>query len=227
MNAVSRCFLLTSRGAPFDHVLPSENKRIHRSSRAPAVPARPVPSVSKDDPVAHGARVTRYSRASEDLEKENKVRHAAKAGAEAVVDVLLLAIGAAIAYISWGYGFGSIARPGPGLYPFFVGSAIASFAAILLASHAKAPPAHEPLEKAQRKTLALMAVTFCFWILAMPLLGYVIVTGLATLAFCKTMKLEGWRKPISVATGISLFIYLVFDRWLYIDLPRGMLFGAN
>ena len=52
------------------------------------------------------------------------MRHAGKLGAEAAVDLLLLAIGAAIAYISWGYGFGSIARPGPGLYPFFVGSAI-------------------------------------------------------------------------------------------------------
>jgi len=146
-------------------------------------------------------------------------------GAEAAVDVVLLAIGGAVAYISWGYGFGSIARPGPGLYPFFVGCAIALFAAVLLASHTRVPPAHEPLDKAQRRTLALMAATFCLWILVMPLLGYVLVTGLATLAFCKTMQLEGWRKPIAVAAGISLFVYLVFDKWLYIDLPRGILFA--
>ncbi len=155
------------------------------------------------------------------------MRHAARFGAEPAVDVLLLAIGGAIAYISWGYGFGSIARPGPGLYPFFVGTAIALFAAILLAAHIKTPPDHEPLDKAQRRTLALMAATFCLWILAMPVLGYVIVTGLATLAFSKTMKLEGWRKPIALSASVALFIYLIFDKWLYIDLPRGVLFGAN
>ena len=57
----------------------------------------------------------------------------------------------------------------------------------------------------------------------MPFLGYVIVTLLATYAFCKIMKLEGWWKPLAVSVGTALFIYLLFDYWLYIDLPRGIL----
>ena len=146
--------------------------------------------------------------------------------AEHAFDLLLLAVGALIAYVSWGYGFGSLARPGPGLYPFFVGAAIALFSAILLAAHVKAPPQHAAFEPGQATTLALMAVTFCLWLLAMPLLGYVVVTALATLAFCKTMKLEGWRKPLAVSGGTALFIYLLFDKWLYIDLPRGI-FGPG
>ena len=147
-------------------------------------------------------------------------------GAEAAVDVLLLAIGIAIAWISWGYGFGTIAQPGPGLYPFFVGGAIAVFAAIVFVSQIRTSADHRALDKSQRRTLYLMGLTFCAWIVTMPVLGYVLVTGLATLAFCKTMKLEGWGKPIAVAAGVSLFIYLVFDKWLYIDLPRGLLFGS-
>jgi len=66
-----------------------------------------------------------------------------------------------------------------------------------------------------------MVAVFCPWILMMPLLGYVVVTLLATYAFCRIMKLEGWWKPISVSAGTALFIYLLFDYWLYIDLPRG------
>jgi len=154
------------------------------------------------------------------------MRHAAKFGAQSAVDVLLLAIGIAIAYISWGYGFGSMARPGPGLYPFFVGTAIAVFAAVLLGANVKAAPGEERLDNTQRRTLAWMAAIFSLWVLAMPLLGYVLVTGIATLAFCKTMQLEGWRKPLAVAAGLSLFIYVIFDKWLYIDLPRGV-FGGN
>jgi hypothetical protein len=57
------------------------------------------------------------------------------------------------------------------------------------------------------------------------LLGYVVVTAIATFAFGKTMKLEGSRKPLALAGGTALFIYLLFDKWLYIDLPRGI-FGS-
>ena len=79
------------------------------------------------------------------------------------------------------------------------------------------------LDKEGAGTLALMTLTFCLWILAMPRLGYVVVSLLATYAFCKIMKLEGWRKPLAVSVGTALFIYALFDYWLYIDLPRGIL----
>lgn len=134
----------------------------------------------------------------------------------------LLTLGLAVSGISWGYGFGSLSQPGPGLYPFFVGLAIAVSALFITLSELKS--AAEPvLDRAGAKTFVLMSVTFCLWILAMPLLGYVLVTLLATYAFCKIMKLEGWRKPLAVAAGTTLFIYLLFDYWLYIDLPRGLL----
>jgi hypothetical protein len=149
------------------------------------------------------------------------MNEAARAGLEAGFALFLLAAGVLIAYISWGYGFGSLERPGPGLYPFFVGSAIALFAAILLGSLLQRPPRRSPLSEGASRTVLFMSLTFCAWILAMPVLGYVIVTALATYVFCKTLKLEGWRKPAVIAVGTALFIYLLFDKWLYIDLPRG------
>ncbi|MCC7483664.1 MAG: tripartite tricarboxylate transporter TctB family protein [Burkholderiales bacterium] len=146
-----------------------------------------------------------------------------KFGAEAVFDSLLLLAGVAIAVVSLEYGFGTVARPGPGLYPFFVGTAIAAFSLPLLVAQVRSRAGSAPLDRGEARTLALMIATFCFWILAMPLLGYVIVTFLATLALCKVMRLEGWRKPLAVSGGTALFVYLLFDLWLYIDLPRGIL----
>ncbi len=66
-----------------------------------------------------------------------------------------------------------------------------------------------------------MVGAFCIWILLMPLLGYGVVTLLVTWAFCKIMRLEGWWRPLAVSPGRAAFIYLSFDSWLYIDLPRG------
>ena len=142
---------------------------------------------------------------------------------EAFFAALLSAAGVGICVVSWGYGFGSVSSPGPGLYPFFVGLAIAVCAALILAFDRPAAPVSSVPDAGAARTLVFMTVTFCFWIVAMPLLGYVIVSLVATYAFCKILGLEGWRKPLAVAGGTALFIYLLFDRWLYIDLPRGLL----
>ena len=142
---------------------------------------------------------------------------------EPFVVFLLLVLGLAISVISWGYGFGSLRQPGPGLYPFFIGVAIAVFSLFILISELRSGTSERVLDKQGAWTLALMTLTFCLWIVAMPLLGYVVVSLLATYAFCKIMKLEGWRKPLAVSAGTALFIYALFDYWLYIDLPRGIL----
>ena len=138
-------------------------------------------------------------------------------------DFLLLVLGIVITAISFGYGFGSLARPGPGLYPVFLGMAIAVFSFFILRSDLRSETASPVLDKAGARTLVFMTLIFCLWIVAMPLLGYVLVTLLATYAFCKAMKLEGWWKPLAVSGGTALFLYLLFDYWLYIDLPRGIL----
>ena len=142
---------------------------------------------------------------------------------ETFFDFFLLFLGLVISIISWGYGFGSLRQPGPGLYPFFVGAAIAIFSVFLLISALRSATSKPVLDKEGAKTLILMTATFCLWILVMPVLGYVPVTLVATFSFCKVMKLEGWRKPLAVSGGTALFIYLLFDYWLYIYLPRGIL----
>ena len=143
--------------------------------------------------------------------------------AATLCDIALAILGLAVAYVSWNYGFGNLARPGPGLYPFFIGVAISICAVVLLISDWRAPSAETLFDKAALSTASLMTLTFVLWIAAMEFLGYVIVTLLATYAFCKIMRLEGWRQPLAVSAGTAAFIYLLFDYWLYIDLPRGIL----
>jgi hypothetical protein len=150
------------------------------------------------------------------------MRSGARIGLEATFDTLLLVVGAVIAYVSWGYGFGSLSRPGPGLYPFFIGIAIVVFASFTLAGSLRARSAQRALDGSGTRTFAIMTATFCLWIVSMPILGYVVVTLVATFVFAKAVKLEGWVKPLALACGTALFIYLLFDVWLYIDLPRGV-----
>jgi putative tricarboxylic transport membrane protein len=137
--------------------------------------------------------------------------------------LFMFILGVVITVTSWGYGFGSLRRPGPGLYPIFIGVMICIFTLFILLSEIRSKASKPVLDNEGAKNLILMTVTFALWIAAMPLLGYVVVTLLATYAFCKIMKLEGWWKPLAVSGGTTLFIYLLFDYWLYVDFPRGIL----
>ena len=143
---------------------------------------------------------------------------------ESVFDAVLFCVGAVIVYVSWGYGFGSLEQPGPGLYPFFVGATIVACSLVLLVARLRSGEKAALPDRRAARTLVLMTLTFCLWILAMPLLGYVLVTFIAAHAFCKAVALEGWRKPLALSAGTAAFIYLVFGYWLYIDLPRGIFF---
>jgi putative tricarboxylic transport membrane protein len=142
---------------------------------------------------------------------------------EMLFDLFLVLLGIIITIVSLGYGFGSLRRPGPGLYPFFIGVAVLVLSLFVTISELRPKTDPHLMDRGGIKTFVLMIITFCLWILIMPLLGYVIVTLLATYAFCKTMKLEGWWKPLAVSAGTAFFIYLLFDYMLYIDLPRGLL----
>ena len=142
---------------------------------------------------------------------------------ETVFDFILTGLGLIILITSLAYGLGTFRRPGPGLYPFFIGLGILVFSGALLILEFR-PQTRRPLfNREDVKTLLFIVVAFCLWILMIPFLGYVIVTLLVTYGFCKIMKLEGLWKPISISAGTALFIYLLFDYWLYIDLPRGIL----
>jgi putative tricarboxylic transport membrane protein len=138
-------------------------------------------------------------------------------------DLCLPAGGVIIILISLNYGFGTWRKPGPGLYPFFLGFSLAFFGLLLILSGLRSHIPILPLQRGDLRIFFSMIAAFCLWILLMPLLGYVAVTLFATFGFCKVMKLEGWLKPLFLSFGTTLFIYLLFDYWLYIDLPKGIL----
>lgn len=131
--------------------------------------------------------------------------------------------GIVIMILSSSYGVGSLSRPGPGIYPFVVGLFILPLSLALFISSLKGGKKGSILSGREIGTFVAFIATCAFWILAMPLLGYTLVTLMAVFFLSKIMKLEGWFKPLLLSAGTALFIYLLFDIWLYVDLPRGFL----
>jgi putative tricarboxylic transport membrane protein len=123
--------------------------------------------------------------------------------------------------VSASYGLGTPAKPGPGMYPFVIGLFIFPLSLSLFISSLKCKKKGAILNVGETGIFVSFIGACAFWILAMPYLGYPIVTLIATFFISKIMKLEGWLKPLILSAGTALFIYLLFDFWLYIDLPRG------
>jgi len=144
---------------------------------------------------------------------------------EVLFSCLILACGIVALTGSVQLGVGSLSQPGTGLFPFFAGLMIiiAASMAIVNSITGKASESEFILKKNGFGTLAGIIVVFAGWILAMPALGYVVVTFTAVLALAKLLSLEGWLKPLGLSAATSLATYILFDRLLYLDLPRGLL----
>jgi hypothetical protein len=140
---------------------------------------------------------------------------------ERIAHLAIALAGIVIMALSATYGLGTVAKPGPGLYPFVVGLLILGLSLSLLVSCLRCESRGALFERGQSGIFFLFIAACCFWILAMPYIGYPAATFAASLFIAKIMKLEGWVKPLAVSAGTALFIYLLFDFWLYIDLPRG------
>ena len=142
---------------------------------------------------------------------------------EIILNVLAMILGLLVMGLSWQLGLGSLARPGTGLAPLLAGGMIFFSALSLVLFQGKThqdTPSFHPREK---KTYFLMTVVFVGWMLALPLLGYILGTFLATFSLAKVMKIPGWLRSFLLSIGTTLFCYFLFDFWLYMDLPRGIL----
>lgn len=125
--------------------------------------------------------------------------------------------------LSLSYGIGTPGKPGSGLYPFAIGLFIFPLSLSLFISSLRSRKKGSVLNREETMIFLSFVGACAFWIIAMPYLGYPVVTLLATFFLFKIMKLEGWLKPVILSAGMALFIFILFDYWLYIDLPRGFL----
>ena len=143
---------------------------------------------------------------------------------EGLFNIVQIIMGLVIMILSAQLRIGTLAKPGSGLFPFFCGFLILILAILIMIRPEKKEDHVKVLsDRYAKKNLALMVITFILWILLMPFLGYLLVTFIGTYSFSKIMRLEGWQKPLILSAGTLVFCYLLFDYYLYLDLPRGFL----
>jgi putative tricarboxylic transport membrane protein len=124
------------------------------------------------------------------------------------------------------YPRGTMAQPGPGLFPLAVGMLmlIAALATGLESWSRKTwgkmdwPRAADAL-----RVLAVLAASLGYFLL-LPRLGHPVSATLVTLAVLQIMSLQGWVLKLGFSLAIGLGSYYLFSVLLGVPLPAGIWF---
>lgn len=121
------------------------------------------------------------------------------------------------------YPWGSVAQPGPGLYPALVGALVllASLGVgIETASRRSGRHVDWPVGPALRRLAAILGPT-AGYVALLPYLGHPVAGTLLTLAVLHAMGLGRWPVKIGVAVAVGLGSHYVFAALLGVPLPVG------
>ncbi|HWM72207.1 MAG TPA: tripartite tricarboxylate transporter TctB family protein [Nocardioides sp.] len=159
-----------------------------------------------------------------DLEAEvahDLEEHRPPAGGPAyqVVGALVaLAVGVVGAVLAYGYGLGTLRRPGAGLWPFVISVVIVVLAVILLVVGRKL----EDSERFTRVSLLVLigGASFVAFAALLPTIGFEIPSLLLCLLWLKFLGGESWRSTVLVSVGAVAAFYLLFLYGLRIPLPH-------
>ena len=78
-------------------------------------------------------------------------------------------------------------------------------------------------QSGESKALALIIV-FVLYLFLMKGVGFYISNLLFVVGCSRLIGARDWTKPLALAVGIDLFCYLLFEVWLKVSLPKGLLF---
>jgi hypothetical protein len=77
--------------------------------------------------------------------------------------------------------------------------------------------------KGEAKVLVMIAV-FVIYILMIKWLGFFVSNFFFVIIASRLIGARNWRGPVGLSVGINLFCYVLFDVWLKLSFPRGIMF---
>jgi putative tricarboxylic transport membrane protein len=124
-------------------------------------------------------------------------------------------------------GLGIMHSPGPGLMPFYTSLALAFLALVLLSlailGKGSREVPDETLEKGNWKKPAYALGALLLYAFFLEKLGYLLCTLLLIGFLLKVIERKPWAVTVTTAVLASLGSFIMFQVWLKIQLPAGIL----
>lgn len=158
---------------------------------------------------------------------------------ETASNLVLILFGAGFLFYALQYPLDSWENPGPGIFPLAAGIVFMGLAGwqLLRVFRTQGQPDDEHrvridiksiqkfLQKneGEKKVLLMVAVLVLF-LLAVKWIGFFVSSFIFVIIFSRITQAGDWLKPITLSVAVNLFSYLLFEIWLKMSLPRGLLF---
>ncbi len=142
--------------------------------------------------------------------------------------IFWMGLGIAVAVSSYRLRLGTLANPGPGLAPFFLGIILSlcslpilvrSFLVIMRNQKHEDEPIWSGIQF--KKLIIVVASLLGYWVF-LEKIGFVLTTFLLLLILFKTVDSQRWRSVYVASTLTVIVIYIVFVIVLRVDLPSGV-----
>ena len=129
-----------------------------------------------------------------------------------------IAAGVLGAVLAFGYGLGSLDKPGPGLWPFVVSVLIVALSVILLVIGRGLTDSEAFTRSSALPVIG--AVTFVAFGVLMPLTGFEIPALVLAIIWLKFLGGESWRNTLVISVVTVAVFYFLFLYGLRIPLPH-------
>lgn len=145
--------------------------------------------------------------------------------ADQIAGLGLLVFGVWYSAVALGYPYWGPGGPGAGFLPAWLGGAMATLAALLLARATRAPeavPRWLPSGEGLRRLLAVLGATIAF-VAALKVTGMILGTALFLVVVLRLVERLPWAGAITVAIATPALNFLIFTYWLRVPFPTGLL----
>ena len=158
---------------------------------------------------------------------------------EIAASLVLILFGVVFLLYDLNYPLDQWANPGPGVFPLMVGAALVVLAGLQLLQETGKPKSKEakgshggagsPLEEFLQRNRGevkplLMIAAFIAYLLMVKWVGFFVSNFWFVIVSSRLIGARDWGRPIALSAGISLFCYFLFEVWLKLSFPRGLLF---
>lgn len=147
---------------------------------------------------------------------------------EKISSLLLLIFSVVVCTGSFGYSIGTLHKPGPGFFPLW-GGIILGFLSLLnfLRVTIKRKRVIEEVESVKPgkrwKNIILTLVALFAYPSFLPVIGFVLTTFLFIAILLRFIEPIRWPIVLRVAMGVTIISYFIFQYWLNIQFPKGIL----
>ena len=158
---------------------------------------------------------------------------------EIASSLVLILFGATFLLYTTRYPLDDWENPGPAVFPLILGGILLALASGQLIRALLGPKPPRPLRETRRGIDAMkkflrenggeakvitLTVMLVLYILMMKWIGFFVSTLLLVTLSSRLVEAKGWGTPAALAAGVCLFCYLLFEVWIKLSFPRGILF---